>query len=175
MIWSNDHFRLPLQIWWELVCCPSLLFCMVMKVEMGCSVQIRSPCGKSRSWGWDWWVNRVMRKKLCPDWFNYLQGWFRKVISFNHSDQKVIIFGTPTLPFIKALTSLSNRSLPWLLPFTRILTSPLTPHLKMTATGKRGEKTVCFYACSKLKLPQKNTGFHLPLIDEYFFLWLDRY
>lgn len=90
---------------------------------------------------WGWWVNHVMGKELCPDWLNYLQGWFRKVISFNHSDQKVITFGTPTLPFIKTPTSLSLTSLPWLLPLMSILSSPLKSRPKVAAAGKRGKKT----------------------------------
>lgn len=51
--------------------------------------------GRAGGLGWDWWVNHVMGKESCPNWLNYLQDRFRKVISFNHSDQKVIIFGTP--------------------------------------------------------------------------------
>lgn len=175
VIWNNGHFSLPLQIWWELVCSALLLFCRGTRVGMGCSVQIPSPRGKGGNWGWDWWVNHVMRKELCPDWLNYLQGWFRKVISFNHSDQKVIIFGTPTLPFIKALTSLSHRSLPWLLPFTSIRTSLLTPHLKMTAAGKRGEKYSMFAGLQQIKVtPEKTLVFILPwLMSIYFCDWLD--
>lgn len=103
---------------------------------VGCTRQ--SPCGKDGSWSWDWWMNRGMWKKVCPDWLNSLQGWFRKVIAFNHSDQKVIIFGTPTLPFIKAQTSLSYRSLPWLFPFMSILTPPFI--LKMAILAEEGTK-----------------------------------
>lgn len=147
-IWNNDHFSLRLQIWWERLCSPLLLFDTAMEGAPAALCGMRSSCGKGGSWGWELGVgagvNRGMWKELCPDWFNYLQGWFRKVISFNHSDEKVIIFGTPTFPFIKAPTSLSHRRSPWLLDFTGILTSPLTPLPKMAAAGQRAKRTACF-------------------------------
>ena len=121
-----------------------LLCCSLMVVGKRVWAVLRtkqSPHGKRGIWGWDWWVNCGMWKKLCPDWLNSVQGSFRKVISFNHSDQKAIIFGTPTLPFIKAQTLLSHRSLPWLLAFMSILTSPFLP--KMAVLAEEVKKTVC--------------------------------
>lgn len=59
------------------------------------------------------WVNRVVWKELCSDWLNHLQGWFRKVISFNHSDLKYLSFEHPPSHSWKLF---SRRSLPFLLP-----------------------------------------------------------
>ena len=80
-------------------------------------------------------------KEIVPRLTEFRARFVQKSHFLQSLRSKAIIFGTPTLPFIKAQTLLSHRSLPWLLAFMSILTSPFLP--KMAVLAEEVKKTVC--------------------------------